>query len=53
VDQLDQALEKFQSQRKEMDAKVEAIQSAQQKKQVKLFADLEEQLKTGLGKKKP
>jgi hypothetical protein len=53
VDQLDQALEKFQSQRKEVDAKVEAIKSAQQKKQAKLFADLEEQLKAGLGKKKP
>ncbi len=53
VDQLDQALKKFQSDRKEMDAKVEAIKSTQQKKQAKLFSDLEEQLKAGLGKKKP
>lgn len=53
VDQLDQALKKFQTERKKMDAKVEAIKSAQHKKQAKLFSDLEEQLKAGLGKKKP
>ena len=53
VDQLDRALEKFQTDRKKMEAKVEAIKSSQQKKQAKLFADLEKQLKTGLGKKKP
>lgn len=52
VDQLDRALEKFQTERKEMDAKVEAIKSAQKKKQAKLFADLEDQLKAGLGKMK-
>lgn len=53
VDHLDQALEKFQLDRQAMEAKVTAIKSAQQKKQNKLFADLEQQLKTGLEKKKP
>jgi len=53
ADQLDQALENFQHKRKAMDAKVKAIKTKQQKKQAKLFADLDEQLKAGLGKKKP
>ncbi len=53
VDQLDQALEKFQHDRQKMDAKVAAIKSEQQTKQTKLFADLEQQLKAGLEKKRP
>jgi len=53
ADHLDQALENFQHKRKAMDAKVKAIKTKQQKKQARLFADLEEQLKAGLGKKKP
>lgn len=53
IDHLDQALEKFQHDRQQMEAKVAAIKSERQKKQTQLFADLEKQLKDGLGKKRP
>ncbi len=49
---LSEALKKFQSERKQITEKVESIKAEQDEKKKNLFAELEKQLKDGMGKKR-